>query len=148
MDLQDLGCHVGIGQGHMLHATGVSDAIVPSVHFELEAALHREGFSRRVHLCRACGVGETKSESIYVNDFRTELLVGDLHTKKSCFRKKKLQKKKIQESAPLYPAHEKYCLSDTDKLCVIVFFCLPFEKTNPWPLKVKSKQVNSEGWTM
>lgn len=50
VDIQDLGRHVGAGQRHVLHAASVGDAIVLSVHLELEAALHREGFSCRIHL--------------------------------------------------------------------------------------------------
>lgn len=42
VDLQDLSCHVRVGQRHMLHAAGVGDAIVPSVHVELEATPHCE----------------------------------------------------------------------------------------------------------
>lgn len=56
VDLQDLGCHVRVRQRHMLHAAGVGDAIVPSVHMELEAAPHWEWFSRGVHLLGACRV--------------------------------------------------------------------------------------------
>lgn len=56
VDLQDLGCHVGVGQGHMLHAAGVGDAIVPSVHLELEATPHCEGFSCGIQLLSACRV--------------------------------------------------------------------------------------------
>lgn len=42
VDLQDLGCHVGVRQRHMLHTAGVGDTIVPSVHMELEATPHCE----------------------------------------------------------------------------------------------------------
>lgn len=58
VDLQDLSCHVGVGQRHMLHAAGVSDPIIPSVHLELEATPHCEWFSCGIHLLNACGEPE------------------------------------------------------------------------------------------
>lgn len=38
LDVQDLCCHVGFGQGLVFHAAGVSDAIIPSVHLKLQGA--------------------------------------------------------------------------------------------------------------
>lgn len=54
VDLQDLGCHVGVGKRHMLHTAGVSDAVVPSVHLELKATPHCERLSCCIDLCSAC----------------------------------------------------------------------------------------------
>lgn len=42
VDLQDLSCHVGGGQSHMLHAASVGDAVIPFVHLKLETTPHRE----------------------------------------------------------------------------------------------------------
>lgn len=54
VDLQDFSCHVGVGKRHVLHTASVGDAIVLSVHLELEATSHCEGFSCGIHLRRAC----------------------------------------------------------------------------------------------
>lgn len=54
VDLQDLSCHVGVKQSHMLHATSVGDTIISSVHLELEAASHCEWFSCGIYLRSAC----------------------------------------------------------------------------------------------
>lgn len=54
VDPQDLGCQVGLGQRLMLHAAGVRNTVVPSVHLKLQGAPDCEGFSCRVHMCSAC----------------------------------------------------------------------------------------------
>lgn len=54
VDLQDLSCHVGVGKRHMLHATGIGDSVVSSVHVQLEATPHCEWFSCGIHLLSAC----------------------------------------------------------------------------------------------
>lgn len=58
VDLQDLGCHVGFGQRHMLHTAGVGNAVIPLVHLELKATPHCEWLSCSVHLLSACGESE------------------------------------------------------------------------------------------
>lgn len=60
VDLQDLGCHVGVGQRHVLHTAGVSDTIILFIHLELEATLHCEGFSCGIDLHSPCRVTESK----------------------------------------------------------------------------------------
>lgn len=92
----------------MLHATGVSDAVVPSVHFELEAALHREGFSRRVHLGRACGVGETK-KGIRTREWLLNWMTcgrPSCKKKRSRLRKKTCRKKKYRDQLRFIPRME------------------------------------------
>lgn len=54
VDHQDLCCQVRVGQRLVLHATGVGNTIVPSVHFQLQGASDCEGFSCWVHMCGAC----------------------------------------------------------------------------------------------
>lgn len=54
VDLQDLCCQVGVGQRLVLHTTGVSNTIIPSVHLKLQGASDCEWFSRWVHARSAC----------------------------------------------------------------------------------------------
>lgn len=147
VDLQDLGCHVGVGQSHMLHATGVGDAIVPSVHLELEAAPHCEWFSRCIHLRSACSESENEQgPNVHVNYYITGeqiwILCEPFMQKKSFLEK---QQRKTEISSMLPNTWETWnfiarcCFVDIDRYSVVVFLCIPFEGKNPWPLKVKSK---------
>lgn len=63
VDLQDLCCQVGVGQRLVLHATGVSNTIIPSVHLKLQGASDCERFSCWVHVCSTCKEPRSQRES-------------------------------------------------------------------------------------
>lgn len=63
VDLQDLCCHVGVGQRLVLHTAGVRNTVIPSVHLKLQGAPDCEGFSCRVHMCSACKEPRCQPES-------------------------------------------------------------------------------------
>lgn len=63
VDLQDLCCHVGVGQRLVLHTAGVCNTVIPSVHLKLQGAPDCEGFSCRVHMCSACKEPRCQPES-------------------------------------------------------------------------------------
>lgn len=156
VDLQDLSCHVRVGQSHMLHATGVGDAIVPSVHLELEAAPHCEWFSCCIHLRSACNESENEQgPNVHVNYYITGeqiwILCEPFMQKKS-FRKNSREK---QKSALCYPTREKHeiLLQDVALLTltdtVLLFFsAYPLRERILGPWKSSQSKVNSEGRAM
>lgn len=142
VDLQDLGCHVGLGQRHMLHTAGVGDAVIPLVHLELKATPHCEWLSCSVHLLSACGESEYEPGwNVLVNYLYFWGAV--LAFEQDFYRKIILEKEAEQNKNHLVnlknceKKRKKFisrcCSSDIDScsVVVVVFLCISFEGKNP-----------------
>ena len=138
VDIQDLGRQVGAGQRHVLHAASVGDAIVLSVHLELEAALHREGFSRRIHLRVTCVESDGKRPQVELYLYIARGNVWTFCVRLVCKMIIVLLANSREKETCRISWQDIAFLTYTDTV-LLLFPGVPFEEESLWPLKVMSK---------